>query len=210
MARAGLNRQVVVDLALAVVDDAGPRGFADLTLSAVAARAGVAVPSLYKHVAGLPELRRAVALVSVRGLTAAIESGARAAPDPARPGVSELRAVAHAVRTYARTSPGRYIAAQGAVWVQDRESNEVHEAAARAVAALTALLGSFDLPPEDVIDAVRMVRSALHGFVVLELEGGFGMPADVDQSFRYLVDALVAALGAQSRRGPAIADMVER
>ena len=54
MPRAGLSPRVVVDLALEVVDDGGPSGWADLGLSAVAHRAGVAVPSLYKHVDGLP------------------------------------------------------------------------------------------------------------------------------------------------------------
>ncbi|KGM16595.1 hypothetical protein N867_18195, partial [Actinotalea fermentans ATCC 43279 = JCM 9966 = DSM 3133] len=61
MPRAGLNRAAVVDLAQAVADEAGPGGFDGLTLAAVAARAGVAVPSLYKHVDGLVDLRRELA-----------------------------------------------------------------------------------------------------------------------------------------------------
>lgn len=191
MARAGLNRQAVVDLALAVVDVAGPRGFEDLSLSAVAAGAGVAVPSLYKHISGLPELRRAVALESVRGLTAAIESGIARA----RPGADGLRAAADAVRAYARTSPGRYAAAQGAGWARDDDATDVRAAAAQTVAVIADVLDGFDLPVEHVIDAVRMVRSALHGFVLIELEGGFGLPEDIDQSFNYLIDALVTALG---------------
>jgi len=44
---------------------------------------------------------------------------------------------------------------------------------------------------------VRAVRAALHGFVVLELDGGFGLPDDVDQSFRFLVDALIRSLTAR-------------
>jgi len=55
--RAGLSTDGVVDVALAIVDEQGPEA---LSLSVVAARAGVAAPSLYKHVASLAELRSRV------------------------------------------------------------------------------------------------------------------------------------------------------
>ncbi|MCC8246644.1 TetR family transcriptional regulator [Saccharothrix luteola] len=60
MARAALSADAVVDVALRLVDE---EGAAALTLAAVASRAGVATPSLYKHVRNLAELR---ALMSVR------------------------------------------------------------------------------------------------------------------------------------------------
>jgi len=60
VARAALSTDAVVDLALHLVDDEGP---AALTLAAVASCAGVATPSLYKHIRSLAELR---ALLSVR------------------------------------------------------------------------------------------------------------------------------------------------
>jgi len=41
---------------------------------------------------------------------------------------------------------------------------------------------------------VRVVRSALHGFVALELNGGFGMSLDLDESFDRLVDVLARGL----------------
>ena len=47
---------------------------------------------------------------------------------------------------------------------------------------------------DDEIDAIRTLRSGLHGFVALEAAGGFGLPLDVDRSFERLVDALVATL----------------
>ncbi|MHB1491474.1 MAG: WHG domain-containing protein [Cellulomonas sp.] len=210
MARAGLSRQAVVDLALAVVDDAGSRGFEDLTLSAVAARAGVAVPSLYKHIGGLPELRRAVARSCVSELAEVIETAVASAVPEAQPGAAELRAAANAVRFFARRTPGRYDASQGSSWAQDPDAVEVQQAGARSVTAIAEILAQFDVAPDHLIDAVRAVRAALHGFVVLELDGGFGMPEDVDASFQFLVDALVRSLALPSlpesrtvRSGPA-------
>jgi AcrR family transcriptional regulator len=61
--RAGLTTEAVVTLALEVVDESGPEA---LTLAKVAERAGVAAPSLYKHVKGLADLRRLIDLRVVR------------------------------------------------------------------------------------------------------------------------------------------------
>lgn len=46
---------------------------------------------------------------------------------------------------------------------------------------------------DDVFDATRALRSALHGFVSLEAAGGFGLPRDVDRSFSRLVTAVDSA-----------------
>jgi AcrR family transcriptional regulator len=181
--RAGLSPQAVVDLALEVVDDGGPSGWADLGLSAVAHRAGVAVPSLYKHVDGLPALRSAVAARCVEDLTAAMEA-ALAGVDPA----VALRALADATRAYALAHPGRYRAVQGA------EATTLGEQAAAPALLVAHAVEQLGLPADRWVDQVRAVRAAVHGFVELELDGGFGMPEDVDASFRYLVDALVAGL----------------
>ena len=68
------------------------------------------------------------------------------------------------------------------------------QAGARRVAELSAAVAALGVPDERRIDAVRAFRAAMHGFVVLELEGGFGMPDDVDASFDFLVAGLVGGL----------------
>ncbi len=44
------------------------------------------------------------------------------------------------------------------------------------------------------IHMVRILRSALHGFVSLELGQGFGLPLDLDETFRRLLDLIVTGL----------------
>jgi hypothetical protein len=44
------------------------------------------------------------------------------------------------------------------------------------------------------IHAVRALRSALHGFVTLERQGGFGLPTRIDDSWEFLVDLLLRGL----------------
>ena len=46
----------------------------------------------------------------------------------------------------------------------------------------------YALEGEPAIHAVRAIRSALHGFVSLEREGGFGLPIDIDDSYDNLID----------------------
>ena len=60
----------------------------------------------------------------------------------------------------------------------------------KAVGAFFAILRGYGIDGDDLVDATRAVRSALHGFVVLENGGGFGLPRDVDRSFDRLVTLL--------------------
>ncbi|MHA7133338.1 TetR/AcrR family transcriptional regulator [Oerskovia turbata] len=189
MARAGLSRDAVTALALRVVDDGGARGFADLTLAKVAAAAGVATPSLYKHVGSLADLRRAVTLVAIDDLTRAT-----AAATIGRSGPDALSALARAVRDFAREHPGRYAAVQIAPDLGAADDDPLSLAGARTIAVIAAVLRGFDLPETRTVDAIRAVRSAVHGFVSLELTGGFGLPDDVDHSFDVLVRLLVAGI----------------
>ncbi len=206
MPRAGLSRQAVVDLALSVVDDGGPSGWSDLALSTVAHRAGVAVPSLYKHVDGLPGLRSAVAARCVADLTDAMARAiARPATDledaaahkdaPADDdrratlaGAEAVRALAAAIRAYALAHPGRYRA------VQSAETAALGPGSAGPVELVARAVRQLGLPAHRWVDQVRAIRAAVHGFVELELGGGFGLPEDVEMSFRYLLDTLVAGL----------------
>ena len=188
MPRAGLSREAVVDIAVELVDT---DGYAALTLAAVAGRAGVAVPSLYKHIGSLAALRSAVALVGGRELGRRI-----AAATVGRAGDDALRALGREVRAFSRQHPGLYAATQIA---PDADDLELIQAAADAIEVIAAVLRGFDLPEERSIDAIRATRAAIHGFVSLEAGHGFGMPDDVDRSFEALLDMLVAGVRALAR-----------
>ena len=181
MPRAGLSREVVVAEAAQVADEVG---YDRLTLATVAERLGVAVPSLYKHVNGLGELRRDLTVLALRELGVALGSAVE------RRGDDGLRAIADAYRGYARSHPGRYPATLRAVDPHDHDADEASRALLRTVFSVLARYG---LSGDDAIDATRALRAALHGFVTLEAVGGFGLPRDVDRSFARLVQILDTA-----------------
>jgi AcrR family transcriptional regulator len=173
-----LNHAAVVSLALDVIDE---HGFDGLTLAAVASRAGVAVPSLYKHVDGLSGLRRDVAQACaddyVTIMKSAENDATEASSDPSR----TLRSLANRTRSYALVHPGRYEAA----WSGIRRGAE---AADQVVAEAVTAAG---VDPRHRTDAARALRAGVYGFVALELVGDFGRGESIDASFDYLVDLLV-------------------
>ncbi len=182
MARAGLSRPLVVRAAADLADEAG---FDGLTLAALAERLGVAVPSLYKHVAGLGALRREVSILALGELADAV--GAASQETSGEDWSARLRALATAYRAYAHAHPGRYAATIRASAAGDAE----HAAqAGRLLQAVLDLLAERGLEGDAAVDATRGLRAGLHGFVALEAAGGFGLPRDVDRSFERLVAIL--------------------
>ncbi len=161
-------------------------GLGNVTLAALAQQLGVRQPSLYKHVAGLPALRR---LLAIRAKFELGDLLARAAVG--RSGGDAITAMSLAYREWARKHPGRYEAAQRAPDLGDAEDER---ASAVAVGVCADVLLAYDLTGTDAIDAIRALRSTLHGFVSLEAAGAFGLPVDVDRSFDRLVRSFVGAL----------------
>lgn len=182
MPRAGLTPATVVREAARLADEVG---YERLTLAALAARLGVALPSLYKHVKGADALSRKLGALAVGELADAMTSAAAG-----RAGVDALRAVATAWRDYALRHPGRYPAAQQ---VPDPADPEHVAAGRRALDAVYAILRGYGLTGDTAVDAARVFRSAVHGFVSLEAAGGFGLPRNIDRSFDHLVAALDTA-----------------
>jgi AcrR family transcriptional regulator len=181
--RAGLTPAAVVDAALAIVDQAGVDG---LTLARVAQRTGVAAPSLYKHVDGLPALRR---LVRLRVLAEVADQTRRQVTG--RSGDDAVRRLAGAYRAYMRRHPHRYPLVEAAALTGD---DELRDASEGLVEVVFAVLRGYGLDGDELIHATRSLRAVVGGFVRLESSGGFGRPQDVDRSFEYLVDLYVAGL----------------
>ena len=77
---------------------------------------------------------------------------------------------------------------------RNHDANNRHNAADRIVRIVSAVLMSYDISEDSLVDAVRLVRSTLHGFVDLELNGGFGLKRSVDASFSVAVALLDESL----------------
>jgi AcrR family transcriptional regulator len=181
--RAGLTTTAVVNLALEIVDDEGPDA---LTLAKVAARAGVAAPSLYKHVKSLADLRRLIDLKVVQEMADALRTAATG-----RAGAAAISALADAYRAYLRRHPHRTNALTTA---PDKTDTELSRATHAVAEVVFAVLRPFGFDHVQAVHATRCIRAAVHGFGGLEASGGFGRPEDVDQSFEVLKTMLVQGI----------------
>jgi AcrR family transcriptional regulator len=181
--RAGLTPAAVTKLALTELDESGPDA---LTLKAVAVRAGVATPSLYKHVQSVDHLRD---LMTVEVMNdAAVEIGGAVM---GRAGRDALEAFLMAYRDFARRFPHRWTLLE-----HPTADPAVQSAAARLVEVAYAVVRGFGLSDEEQVDAVRTLRAAVTGFIALEHGGGYRMSRDPDASFRYLITVLTKGLSA--------------
>lgn len=184
MPRAGLSADAVLDAASALAD---AEGLEAVSLARLAADFGVRPPSLYKHVDGIGGVRRALAVRALRELTA---RAARAAVG--RAGHDALIPVVDAVWDFARAHPGLYAASVPAPADDDPE---LQQAADDLLGVLLDVLAGYGLDGDDALHAVRALRAILHGFLSLDAAGGFGLPLDVEESFRRLVASFVRGLG---------------
>ena len=181
--RAGLDQASVVEGAVKLVDE---EGIEQLTLGRLAERLGVRTPSLYNHVAGLPGLKNDLALYCLRDV---LNRLLRATIGKSR--AEAIFAFADAYRAYARKTPGRYALILQAPDPGDRELQAV---AQQIIEVALVILAPYKLSEEEAIHAIRGLRSIVHGFISLEVAGGFAMPVDLDASFHWLINLFIAGL----------------
>lgn len=194
MPRAGLTETRVIEEAERIVDEVG---LSSLTLAALAHRLKVRQPSLYKHISGMNGLQRSIALRAKRELASVL---GQAAVGRAR--ADAIVSMSHAYRAWALKHPGRYATTQRAPVPGDAEDEQASGAAVRVAVDVMA---GYELHDDAAVDAIRALRSALHGFVTLEAGAGFGMPVDVDRSFDRMVAGLATAFASWSEDGVTVA-----
>jgi len=181
--RVGLDQASVVEAAVKLVDE---DGIEQLTLGHLAERLGVRTPSLYNHVAGLPGLKHELTLYCLHDL---LDRILRVTVGKSRS--EAIVALADAYRAYAREAPGRYALT---LLAPDPGDQEVQAIAQEIVDVLRAVLAPYRLSEEEAIHAIRSLRSIVHGFISLEVVGGFGMPVDLDASFHWLINLFIRGL----------------
>lgn len=182
MPRAGLSTDAVVDVALDLVDE---KGLDALSLAAVADRAGVAAPSLYKHVGSLGALRDLMAVKVIKQATALF-----AAAVMGRSRDEAVEALMRAYRSFVVDNPGRY-----ALTPTDPLRRPIMvEAGHEMLAVFVAVLRGYGLTDEAATHAIRRMRATAHGFADLESRGGFGQPEDIEASYDLVIDMVLRSL----------------
>lgn len=178
MPRAGLTTNKVVAAASDLIDEIG---LDNLTLAALAEQLKVRVPSLYKHIDGLDDLREHISQAAQQETLTLMKEAAIG-----KTGDEAIASIANALRQWALKHPGRY--AITIVKPLKPESGK------ELLDFILLILSGLNLKGDSAIDAARALRAAIHGFVSLESGGGFGLSADIDRSFERYIQGLIHEL----------------
>jgi AcrR family transcriptional regulator len=181
--RPGLTPARLVSAAADLADESGLHA---VSVSALARRFSVQPASVYSHIAGLDELLDHTSLLALAELADLLSEAL-----PGKSGRDALVAFADAHRDYARAHPGRWQAAQR------RLSPEVAaiSAGTKISRAARAIVAGYGLSTTDEVHGVRLLGSAVNGFLALEWGGGFDHSSPpAAESWVKVIDAVDSSL----------------
>jgi AcrR family transcriptional regulator len=184
---AGLTKERIVDAALLLVDRSGPEG---LTMTKLARDLGVTQPAFYSHFGSLQAVQGAVTASANADLAERLRV---AVVD--QYGNEALIRLAEAYRDYVQQYPNRYVLQMRGIRDPDPEIAAIQiQGSTEAGEIVRAVLRSYGLDEETVVDVHAALRAAIHGFVHLEAQAALGRGTDGDRSFHVFLELLVAGL----------------
>ncbi len=186
--RIGLDLQTILQAAAGLADT---HGFEQVTLASLAQKLDIRSPSLYNHVHGLNCLRKKMAIYGLELLYGALTKAA-----VGKAGDEAVHGLGQAYLAFARAHPGLY---EATILTPDPRDPEIQQVGNQIVELIVQVLRYYGLKDDDALHVVRGLRSILHGFASLEQRGGFGLPLDLDTSFRMLVDTYLAGIRSLQR-----------
>ena len=190
MPRIGLDREAVLGAAARIADQ---HGLVGLTMVGLAAELKIKPPSLYSHFDGLTAVEDGLTLRGIDGLLATSREAAMGLS-----GWAAINALAKAHRRFALDHPGLYAAMLR--HAEDR-SPAIQAAATAYLQLVLSGLREFSLDGDTGLHVARSLHAALRGFVTLELNNGFGLKIEIEESFEVLMDIFKAGIvGMQARK----------
>lgn len=182
--KAGLSSEDVIEAAVAL---ANREGFDAVTLAALADDLGIRPPSLYNHVDGLDGLNRELMLRANRTLERLLAEETDGLHDD-----KALRGCARGYRRFALEYPGLFPCLSSGRRL--REDPELWAATVETLAPFVAATEECGHTGDDLWEYLRILRSALFGFLTIEVNRGFGYGLDPAESYDRLVDVLLSGL----------------
>lgn len=178
-----LTKDKIVSVALALANELGIR---ELTFPKIADQLGIKYPSLYNHYANMEELRADMAARLFRLLNEEVGELL----------IGKTRGAAVAVYASAyRSLAMQYRGSYELLTSIPKQGNEpLFEESTRHWTMLRRILESFELEHASLIHKSRFLRSAIHGFISLNMLGFLQADKEVttEESFQVMIAEIVA------------------
>ncbi|MCW7493673.1 WHG domain-containing protein [Leptospira sp. 2 VSF19] len=173
-----ITREFVLDLAWDLIMELG---FAEFRLSVLAENLGIRTPSLYNHIRDLEDVRREMKRRSLQIL------GDRLSSINLNPtqGKERIFDFLNVYRSFAKSHPHMY-----PLTIESAESDLELKPLGDRILFLCMEVFGFQSLDESAVHRIRILRSLLHGFIVLEEAGGFGRKESIEDSFKKITESL--------------------
>ena len=189
MARAGLDKNIVIEKAAQLANE---RGLDNISLKIIAEKFGVQTPSLYNHVKSLDDLRKQIMLYGWRQLENRLLLSVAGVS-----GYDALRSMCNAFYEYAISNPGVFNAM---LWYNRYQDEESNAATKQLFEILFTIMKPLHISEEKIHHIIRTFRGFLEGYALLVNNGAFGNPASVKESFALSVEIILNGIEALEER----------
>ena len=177
MPKKGLNRDLIIEAALRLVEKGGPTA---CSMRELADALEVKAASLYNHISGMDDLMGQVGLRAAQMRATAQLQAIRG-----KTRLDALLALAEAYHTFAMEHPHLDRTIMG---LQRHFSPVLPQAGKVTMEPILQVLGSYNLSDDAKIHWQRILRSVMHGFCVHEHIGGFShSPLPVSDSYQLAI-----------------------
>jgi len=179
----GLSFSTIADAAFQLAEE---RGYGNYSVRDLAVRLDVKAASLYNHISSVEDINREVgkqaAAMLNRALTNAIEGKRRG---------EALTALAYAYRAFVQEKPELYRSILGLPSLSDSE--ELRNVAKESFQAIRTVMEQYQIPRQTSVHFARCFRSALHGFIILQMDGYYtNKNIAAEDSFRFLIEGYIS------------------
>lgn len=184
MPRRGLNKQIVLQRSIELIEE---NGFRNFSLRELARTLNVKVASLYNHIEGMNSLLASVSDYAIELLNTEEFSSTEGLE-----GDDAIRAMAHAYRNFAKCHPELYRVIMNIYKTHDPN---IEKFGMKITLPIMKILEYYPLNDEQRAHWQRIVRSILHGFISQESAGYFNhFPIKEEETFELGVECFIDGL----------------
>ncbi len=191
MAKRGLSKEIIYDEAERLVQE---QGYDKLAIRELAARLEVKPASLYNHIKGIEELNVNIALKAAVRMKDTLEEAVKGKNTD-----EAFMAGTRAYRSFAMENKELY---KALIHMPLLDDEAVRHAGFQSFSPLRDVIVKYGLPHKEMVNFVRWLRSAMHGFIELT-NNGFMQRGDVtqDETYEEMMGNYLSFLNIKSKEG---------
>lgn len=144
--------------------------------------------AFFGKVDSIPQMKQALAIAGYQGLQRQIEKAVEG-----KTHLDAVRAMAHAMRSFALGSPGLAVAS---FRDPDVDNSACQKAAGQLAQVVLHVFGDAEISGESARHAIRILKSLVRGFVLNEMSAPVARPIEYQKSYVFAIEMFVGGLNA--------------